>query len=157
MKWRAILIAWLLISTQAFADELLMARIAMKADLAVEYLKSSVEEHGYSVAHIQLCDGGMADFGYKSDVYRVVFFGKLDEVRRISQQHPEFASYMPLKMTVVAERDETVLTAVNPRNFDQFYPDDRQMRIQFGRWKNDIESIFVDLQRAVVERAKQGL
>jgi len=135
-------------SMHVSADEMLMARVMMKADLAFEYLVTSIEEHGYSVAHVQTCDEGMADFGYKSDFYRAVFFGKGEEVRRISAAHPEFAAYMPLKITVVAEKGETVLSIVNPRVFNSYYPDDRSMQVQFGRWHNDIQSMFEDLQQA---------
>lgn len=151
--WHRMAMAVLLLGGQwfassALADEMLMARINMKADLAVEYLKTAVEEHGYSVAHIQMCDSGLAEFGYESDVYRVLFFGKIDEVRQISENHPEFVSYVPLKMTVVAEGKETVMSIVNPQTFNQYYRGDEQMRIQFARWYNDIRSIFSDMRKA---------
>ena len=161
MRWRRVLMAacllcgtWL--SGKLLADEMLMLRLDMKADLAIEYLKTSVEEHGYSVAHVQLCDGGMADFGYQSDVYRVVFFGKVDEVRRISQAHPELVAYVPLKMTVVAESGETVMSIVNPLAFNRYYRGDEEMRIQFARWYNDIRSIFEDIQVASANRPPSG-
>ncbi len=157
MNWRRIMLSCLLIGAQwlsgtVAADEMLMLRLNMKADLAVEYLKTAVEEHGYSVAHIQLCDGGMKDFGYKSDTYRVVFFGKIEEVRQISETHPEFVAYVPLKMTVVAEGDEAVMSIVNPQTFNQYYRGDEQMRIQFARWYNDIRSIFVDMGKAAGQK-----
>lgn len=155
MIWRTILLAGLLLCGNAAADNMLMARIPMKADLAIEYLKTSVEEHGYSVAHVQLCDTGMADFGYKSDFYRVVFFAKIDEVRHISEAHPEFVPYLPLKVAVIAERDETVVTAVNPRTFEVYYPEDQSMRVQFGRWYNDLQSIYDDLRSVSKTRASE--
>ncbi len=142
----------LLCGGNALADTMVMARIAMKAELALEYVKSSVEEHGYSIAHIQLCDGGMKEFGYKSDVYRVVFFGKVEEVRQISEKYPEFVSYLPLKMTVVAERDETVLTIVNPKAFAPYYAGNEELQIQFGRWYNDIVSIINDVRKATGQK-----
>ena len=155
MRLRSYLLMALLAlgSMHASADEMLMARVMMKADLAFEYLVTSIEEHGYRVAHVQTCDEGMADFGYKSDFYRAVFFGKGEEVRRISAAHPEFAAYMPLKITVVAEKGETVLSIVNPRVFNNYYPDDRSMQVQLGRWYNDIQSIFRDLQQASAKHA----
>jgi len=149
MMWRRLIMTGLLLfAGSVSADEMLMARIGMKADLAVEYLKTSVEEHGYTVAHVQLCDGGMKDFGYKSDTYRVVFFGKVDEVRWITEKHPEFVAYVPLKMAVVAEKDESVISIVNPHTFNQYYQGDEDMRIQFARWYNDIHSIISDMYKA---------
>ena len=81
----------LLLSGFAHADNMLMSRIPMRAELVLEYVKSSIEEHGYAIAHLQLCDGGMKDFGYESDLYRVVFFGKVDEVRiwSVARTHEE--------------------------------------------------------------------
>jgi uncharacterized protein (DUF302 family) len=138
-------------SLSASADNMIMGRIPLRAEIVLEYLQSSVEEHGYSIAHLQLCDGGMTDFGYKSDVYRVVFFGKIDEVRRISDRYPELVAYLPLKIAVIAERDETVLTALNPDTLAPFFGDE-EIQIQLGRWRNDLKSIFADVRGAVSER-----
>ncbi len=137
----------LLIAGNATADNMIMARIPMRADIVLEYVKSSVEEHGYSIAHLQLCDGGMSDFGYKTDFYRVVFFGKIDEVRRISADYPELVSYLPLKIAVIAEKEETLLTVLNPAALSPFFADEA-MQIQLGRWQNDLVSIFDDVRRA---------
>ena len=113
--------------------------------------KSSIEEHGYSVAHVQLCDGGMKDFGYESDVYRVVFFGKVDEVRRISENYPELVAYLPLKLAVIAEKDETVLSILSPEALIPFYTDEA-IQIQLGRWHSDLVSILDDVRRATGAR-----
>jgi len=141
------LVALLVLSAAASADNMIMGRIPLRAEIVVEYVLSSVEEHGYSVAHIQLCDGGMTDFGYKSDLYRVVFFGKIDEVRTISERYPELVSYLPLKIAVIAEGNETLLTVLNPEALTPFFADE-ELQIQFGRWKNDLTSIFADVRRS---------
>ena len=130
------------------ADNMIMGRAALRAEIVLEYVKSSIEEHGYSIAHVQLCDGGMKDFGYTSDVYRVVFFGKIDEVRRISESHPELVSYLPLKIAVIAEKDETLLSVLNPEALAPFFSDE-QLQIQFSRWHSDLKSIFQDVRRSV--------
>lgn len=143
-----LLVLTLLVSSAAsMADNMVMSRIAMRAEIVLEYVKTSVEEHGYDIAHLQLCDGGMKDFGYESDVYRVVFFGKVDEVRWISEHHPELVSYLPLKIAVIAEGDETLITALNPEVLSPFFAD-RSVQIQVGRWSNDLNSIFQDVRRS---------
>lgn len=133
------------------ADNMLMGRVPLRAEIALEYVKSSVEEHGYRVAHVQLCDGGMRDFGYESDVYRVVFFGKVEEVRAISGRYPELVSYLPLKIAVIAEQDETLLTALNPEALVPFFRDS-EVQIQLGRWHSDLVSILDDVRRAIGHR-----
>lgn len=135
----------------AQANSMLMSRIPMHAEIVLEYVKSSVEEHGYSIAHLQLCDGGMTDFGYETDVYRVVFFGKIDEVRMISERYPELVSYLPLKIAVIAEQGETLITVLNPEALAPFFADE-EIRIQLGRWYNDLVSILDDVRRATGKR-----
>ncbi|MCB1790104.1 MAG: hypothetical protein KDJ24_07380 [Gammaproteobacteria bacterium] len=138
-------------AAMANADAMLMSRIPMRAELVLEYVKSSIEEHGYSIAHLQLCDGGMSDFGYKTDFYRVVFFGKIDEVRRISERYPELVSYVPLKLAVIAEKDETLLTVLNPEALAPYFAD-AELQIQLVRWHSDLESILDDVRRATEKR-----
>ena len=138
-------------AAMANADAMLMSRIPMRAELVLEYVKSSIEEHGYSIAHLQLCDGGMSDFGYKTDFYRVVFFGKIEEVRRISERYPELVSYVPLKLAVIAEKDETLLTVLNPEALAPYFAD-AELQIQLVRWHSDLESILDDVRRATEKR-----
>ena len=142
------LLALLVASAAASADNMIMGRAALRAEIVLEYVKSSIEEHGYSIAHVQLCDGGMKDFGSSSDVYRVVFFGKIDEVRAISERDPELVSYLPLKIAVIAEKDETLLSVLNPEALAAFFSDE-QLQIQFSRWHSDLKSIFQDVRRSV--------
>jgi uncharacterized protein (DUF302 family) len=150
---RALMVAALLLSAGlCSADNMIMARIPVPADIVFEYVKSSVEEHDYSVAHVQLCDGGMTEFGYKSDLYRVVFFGKVAEVRRISESYPELVAYLPLKIAVIAEKEETLLTVLNPETLAPFFADEA-VQIQLGRWHSDLVSILGDVRRSVANRA----
>ena len=138
-------------SAHAITNNMMMVRMHIKAEVAIEYLKSALEQRGYAIAHTQKCDGGMHSFGYTTDFYRSIFFGKGTEAREIAKAHPDFVSYIPLKMTVVAERDETVMSIVNPHAFDRFYSDDPMMLQHFKNWHHDILSIFSDLRAA--ERA----
>ena len=154
---RVLLFACLLLSVVApvFADNMIMGRVPLRAEIALEYVKGSIEEHGYTIAHVQLCDGGMTDFGYKSDLYRVVFFGKIDEVRTISARYPELVSYLPLKIAVIAEQDETLITVLNPEALAPFFPDEA-VQIQLGRWNSDLNSILDDVRRQIDRRIVSG-
>ena len=152
MRVRMLFAAVLLVmGSSALADAMLMIRIPMRAELVLEYVQSSIQEHGYSIAHLQLCDGGMTDFGYKTDFYKVVFFGKVAEVRQISERYPELVSYVPLKMAVLAENDETLLTILNPEALAPYFADS-EIQIQLARWHSDLQSIFQDVRRATGKR-----
>ena len=135
------------LSAPIAAEGMLMGRVAMAAEVVVAYVETSIEEHGYRIAHRQTCDTGLGDVGYKSDFYQVVFFGKPEEVRRISANHPELVSHLPLKLAVIAERDETLLTALNPEALAPFFADEA-VQIQLARWHRDLVSIFGDVKRA---------
>jgi len=149
MRYLIAAILGMLLSLSASGAEqtLIMTHSAAKAQRAMDVLKETILEYGYSVAHIQKCDGGMAQFHYKSDFYRVVFFGKVDEVRSILKRHPEMSPYLPLKIAVVAENEQTLLASVDPVALAPLFPDDQQLQVQFARWHNDIQSMLDELQQ----------
>jgi superfamily II DNA helicase RecQ len=95
----------LLISVQVHAGTLLMARSTEQAEVSMSVLQDALKSYDYTIAHVQKCDGGMEEFDYKTDYYRVVFFGKIEEVRPIIDKHPEMAAYLP--------RDENALLDIH--------------------------------------------
>lgn len=148
-------LAWLgaaLLAAPAVADNLMMGRVALSAEIVMAYAEESIESHGYRIAHRQTCDSGLGDVGYRTDFYQVVFFGKPEEVRRISADYPELVSHLPLKLAVIAERDETLLTTLNPEAMAPFFPDET-VQIQLGRWHSDLVSIFDEVRRSAAAHA----
>jgi len=143
-------LSMLLLCLVAFAaraqQNLLMVRTQLEAPEAMAVLKETVQEYGYTVAHVQRCDGGMSQFHYKTDYYRVLFFGKLAEARGILKHYPQMAPFIPLKIAVIAEKNETVLAAVDPRSLGRLYGHDPVLRVQFARWYNDLKSILEELR-----------
>ncbi|MGV6827286.1 MAG: DUF302 domain-containing protein [bacterium] len=153
LNLRFLLAVFLLIfASGVHSGGLQMIRTSVGFEAAMVVLQESVEAHGYTVAHIQKCDGGMAEFDYKTDFYRVVFFGKLDEVRSISEKHPEMIPFLPLKIALFAEGNETVVVSIDPVAFSDFFPDD-ELQIQFQRWSSDIRSILGDIRDSDLELA----
>jgi len=144
---RLILFLLLVVSVPALAVQpLLMARSSLKAEEAMEILKETIQEYGYTIAHEQRCDGGMAEFDYKTDFYRVIFFGKLEEVRGILDAYPEMAPFLPLKIAVIAEKDETLITVLDPRALGSLYGGAPALRVQFARWYNDLRAMLEELR-----------
>lgn len=147
MKRVMILLLAAFLSAPLLAGQpIMMARSKLKAGDAMEVLKETVKEYGYTIAHVQRCDGGMAEFDYKTDFYRVLFFGKLEEVRGILSRYPEMAPFLPLKIAVIAENDETVLASVDPRALGHLYGHNPVLQVQFARWYNDIHSMLEELR-----------
>ncbi len=142
-----VLIALLWLMGQAKADEnLLMVRSEFDFNTTLERVTQSIQEHGYTVAHIQKCDGGLKLFGYQTDRYRIIFFGKGEEVRKLSRRYPEVVPFLPLKIAVYAEEKESLVVALNPEELSGLFRS-KVLKTQFRRWKSDYVSILADVKK----------
>jgi len=119
-----ILVISLSVSSQSRADNLLMARTSLSFPEAMLKLQDSIRNHGYTVSRVQRVDIGLTKSGYTTDKYRVVFFGKADLVKRLSDEYPQLIPYLPFKIAIFAEGEETLIVAANPRELtDKTYPE----------------------------------
>jgi len=75
-----------------------------------------------------------------------IFFGKLEEVRGILDAYPEMAPFLPLKIAVIAEKDETLITVLDPRALGSLYGGAPALRVQFARWYNDLRAMLEELR-----------
>lgn len=133
-----------------FASDLIMARSHEKFPEAMLTLQTSVKEHGYTVARVQRIDIGLTGMGFKTDKYRVVFVGKKDEIQYLTKKYPDLTPYMPPKVSIFAEDDDTVVVTVNPAVYKEMIDDEEDRRI-FDRWENDVYSVFKDFSEAAEE------
>ena len=122
-------------------NKLLMLRTEQPFEIAMEKIQGLIEAYGYRVAHTQRCDGGLNDFDYETDYYRVIFFGKYEEVKALSHDYPEIIPFLPLKLLVFAENDETVIVSLNPDTLADYF-DNPEIKHQLERWHNDINEMF---------------
>ncbi len=140
-----LLVLVLLFALPARAENMLMVRVHDSFEETMIQLKETLNDYGYRIAHIQKCDGGLTGFGYKTDLYKSVFFGKFKEMRWLTREHPEIIPYVPLKIAVIKEKDTVLLAAINPTTLESLFPDP-ELRIQFERWESDIRAIFEELR-----------
>jgi uncharacterized protein (DUF302 family) len=133
-----------------FASDLIMARSHEKFPEAMLTLQTSVKEHGYTVARVQRIDIGLTGMGFKTDKYRVVFVGKKDEIQYLTKKYPDLTPYMPPKVSIFAEDEDTVVVTVNPVVYKEMIDDEEDRRI-FDRWENDVYSVFKDFSEAAEE------
>ncbi len=80
-------------SQAANTQGLLMARTDLEFPEAMATLQRSIAEHGYRVSRVQRVDYGLTRRGFKTDRYRVVFFGKADETSQLVRKHPEMIQF----------------------------------------------------------------
>lgn len=133
------------ISAQALAEDLFMKRSDQAFPETMVNLQDSIKQHGYVVTRVQRVDIGMQAMGYKTDKYRVVFFAKLDELRALSDKHPDIVPYLPQKISLFAEGEQTLVVASNPGILKSLYPN-RGLDPLFDRWEADLRAIFKDMQ-----------
>ncbi len=130
-----------------FASDLIMARSHEKFPEAMLTLQTSIKEHGYTVARVQRIDIGLTGMGYETDKYRVVFAGKIEEIRQFTDKAPALTPYLPPKIAIFAEGEQTVLVTINPQRYGDIAGDAIDPAI-FDRWENDLRSIFSDVNAA---------
>jgi uncharacterized protein (DUF302 family) len=133
-----VLLAWLL---PAQAEELLMVRSKQSFPEAMLTLQGAIEEKGYTLSRVQRVDIGLTASGFATDMYRVVFLGRIEEVKLLTERYPELIPYLPLKIAVFAEGNETLLVTYNPEEFSRFY-DEPALRPYFERWASDLRDLL---------------
>jgi uncharacterized protein (DUF302 family) len=136
-----------LFSTSAMAVEesMLMMRSAQSFPETMLALQKHLGEYGYTISRVQRVDIGLTSSGFQTDKYRIVFYGKPDEIRTLSNRYPQLIPYLPLKMTIFAEQDETVLVALDPTMLEDVVGND-EFYYTLQRWKNDILSIMDEMR-----------
>lgn len=147
-KFSVMVFAWLLLQlTPAAAEDMVMARSTLSFPEAMLALQESIRDHGYTVSRVQRVDIGLTGMGYKTDKYRLVFAGKLEEIRKLTASAPQLIAYLPPKISIFAEGDQTILVTAHPKLYAEIAGDAVDPVI-FDRWANDLHSIFHDVRMA---------
>jgi uncharacterized protein (DUF302 family) len=139
------LIVLLVTLSAARADDLIMRRIPVDFPETMTTLQSSIIKQGYRVSRVQRVDIGLTSSGYDTAEYRLVFFIRPDQLDMIEKQHPDLIPFVPLKITIFAEGNETILVTLNPLKLNEFFPD-AGLGDLFAQWENDIIDIFDRVQ-----------
>jgi len=124
----------LLMATSVSAQDLYMVRSEMAFPEAMVALQKAIREQGYVLSRVQRVDIG-------TDRYRVVFFGKPEEIKQLSERYPDIVPFLPLKIAIFAEGDETLLLASSFRHLRPFYTQP-VLGKQFDVWETDIQRIL---------------
>ena len=129
----------LFISTSQ-AESLIMARTKQSFPEAMLKLQETIREFNYTVSRVQRIDIGLTNSGYATDKYRIVFFAKEKEVKLISKQYPHLIPYVPWKIAIFAEQEDTLILTTNPMQFsNKKYPGaDKYL----SKWQKDIQKIL---------------
>ena len=144
---KCVVMLLLLLSSAVAAEDLFMVRSQLSFPEAMTVLQQTIRENGYQVSRVQRIDIGLTRSGYKTDKYRVVFFGELEEIRRLTDQYPELVAYLPLKIAIFAENDETILLSSSFKHLRPFYSS-ADLLASFDHWETDIQRILEQVRIA---------
>jgi len=131
----------------ANADELMMARITQPFPEAMQMLQDNIRIRDYTVSRVQRVDVGLKSGGFQTAEYRIVFFGRTDEIQKLAKEHYELIPYLPLNIVIFAEGDDTLILAASPLKLGAFF-NKPELQPYFARWEQDMRSIFSDLKEA---------
>lgn len=129
------------------ADGLLMARSLQMFPEAMTSLQSAISTRGYKITRLQEVNENLARRDFKSDMYRVVFFGKYEEIKTLTAQYPELIPFLPLNITIFAEGNQAILVSAHPRELERFFSDPR-LKPVFKRWEKDVSEIMDEVREA---------
>lgn len=135
------------LTAPAAAQDLLIARSAQSFPEAMTALQDAIAGRGYKVSRVQRVDVGLENRGYKTDKYRVVYYGKPEEVARLAAAYPELIPFLPLSVAIFAEEDETILVTTNPALYAGMFPQP-ELKPVFARWEQDLVAIIAAVKKA---------
>jgi len=133
------------VSQAVDTGEMIMVRSSEAFPETMAMLQDAIKKQGYELSRVQRVDVGLSKKGYKTDKYRVVFFGKGKQIQDISSKYPDLIPYLPLKIAIFAEGDDTILVSVNPNIFNDLFKHP-ELKSTFDEWFKDINQILNSVQ-----------
>ena len=146
LQWLLCIAALGLGTGPTLADEMLIARSGRDFEDTMTSLQGAIAARGYKVSRVQRVDIGLEAKGYQTDRYRVVFYGKADEVAQLAERHPELIPFLPLSVAIFAEGSQTLLATNRPGALKAFFTAP-ELAPTFDRWEKDLVSIFDEIRR----------
>ena len=131
----------LLLAAPCRADGLLMARSQQMFPEAMTTLQNAITARGYTITRLQQVNENLAKMHFKSDMYRVVFFGKYKQIDELTRRYPDLIPYLPLSITIFAEGNQSIVVALPPRTLEEMFPDPA-LKPVFEGWQRDYQAIF---------------
>jgi uncharacterized protein (DUF302 family) len=107
---------------------------------AMVLLQDAIVSHGYTVSRVQHVDMGLRKFGYESGLYRIVFYGRPQQMALVRENHLELIPYLPLKIMLFEDGEYVVASAIEPASLAAFF-DDAEIRKLLDSWQKDLMKI----------------
>jgi uncharacterized protein (DUF302 family) len=141
-----LVLLWLGLIPAAGAESLFMALSSQAFPETMTVLQEVIARHGYTVSRVQRVDIGLTGSGFQTDMYRLVFFAKPDELRDLSQRYPHLIPYLPWPITIFAEGEETLLVTANPAELHALAVNDELEQL-FQRWSGEFRAMLEEVRK----------
>jgi uncharacterized protein (DUF302 family) len=125
-------------------DSFNVVRVNTNFNNTWQALNDKVDEYNYKTAYLQRCDFALNERDYKSDKYRILFFGEYKKMEYLSRKYPAIVPYLPLKVVVMAEGDNTIIIN-NPLQILLPTLEDKDKEI-INKWQQDLDKIFAEIK-----------
>jgi len=125
-------------------DELVTKNSVQEFGSALSAVQMALEENGFKVQFVQSIDIGLANAGYRSDKYRIVFFMPEHGVKAVLVKRADLAELFPLKVTVYRDNGKVyMLRAQSASQLDNSVPD--EVRASFRTWDRQVNQVIKGL------------
>jgi uncharacterized protein (DUF302 family) len=125
-------------------DSFNVVRVNTNFNNTWQALNDKVDEYNYKTAYLQRCDFALNERDYKSDKYRILFFGEYKKMEYLSRKYSAIVPYLPLKVVVMAEGDNTIIIN-NPLQILLPTLEDKDKEI-INKWQQDLDKIFAEIK-----------
>ena len=113
--FRQIIISAVIVFTailaQAQQQQLIMGRSSEAFPETMSALQEAIKKAGYTISIVQRVDIGLTGMGFQTDKYRIVFFGKAEEIKTLGDEVVEaekayrdalaiYVSKMPISLAI---------------------------------------------------------
>lgn len=113
---------------------------------AMALLQEAITKHGYTVSRVQHVDKGLRQSGYQTGLYRVVFFGRPEQMAWVREHYPALMPYLPLKITLYEAEGYVGASALQPAALSPFFDKQKIQQLLEG-WQADMTAIMAAYDR----------
>jgi len=145
-KWSVIIVI-LTTSGSLLAGDLLMVRSQLSFSDAQSRVEKEINALGYFTSTARRVDIDLVSAGFSRETYRVIAYGKPDEIKRLAENYPEITPFLPPQIVIFGERKETLLVALSPLYLAEFFIQP-ELVDTFERWGNDLQTILENVRDA---------
>jgi hypothetical protein len=86
-------------------------------------------------------DKGLRKFGYETGLYRIVFFGRPQQMAMVRENHPGLIPYLPLKIMLFEDGGSVVAVVMEPVTLADLF-DDSAIQKLLDSWQKDLMMIM---------------